>query len=305
MKSLILIALLMASHSLHAQDMNSATRVNYKNPDDEKGLCTPKNEEDKEWQQERGFCKAIREQMTLPGCASDAIKDICKRIANNDKEKDPQKRFALGNFECSQKAGSSGNQTGMSDIAKSEKDCIYVMTQYFAIIAIETSGWVDEKNKDKGDDEGLLGLKKSDMKDPRYSCGCNTAKQKDNIPPDRPSEGHQNLVCGMYMGIYWAQKDGTFRGGGQLKPGMSVAPPVTPQGQPAPKDNDNGPRGMSRIFKVLQAHDDKDKVANARDERIFKKFANFCKNYKIGSAPSTTRTMDEDIQKMEGGPGTY
>lgn len=302
MKLIILIVLLAGSFSLFAKDMNSATRTNYKNPNDDKGLCTPANED--EWQQERGFCKAIREQMTLPGCASDAIKDICKRIANNDKETDDKKKFSLGNFECSQRTGNGSATTGMADIAKSEPDCIYVLTQYFAVIAIETSAWDDEKNKDTGSDEGLLGLTKADMKDERYSCGCNTAKQKENIPPDRPSEGHQNLVCGMYMGIYWAQKDGTFGNKAEPKKGQATVPPQAQPGQPPPKD-DNGPRGMSRIFKVLQGHDGKDKGLVERDERFSKKFANFCKNYKIGSAPSTVRTMDEDIQKMEGGPGTY
>lgn len=298
MKSFTLIALLMASHSLFAADMNSATRVNYKNPNDDKGLCTPANEE--EWQQERGFCKAIREQMTLPGCAADAIKDICKRIANDANEQDQKKKFSLGDFQCSQNSNGTGSNTGMTEIAKSLPDCVYVLTQYFAVIAIETSEWKDEKNKDKGEDEGLLGLKKDDMKDERYSCGCNTAKQKDNIPPDRPSEGHQNLVCGMYMGIYWAQKDGKLMNRAELKKGTQAVPTVNANGQQA-QDNNDGPRGLSRIFKVLQGHDGKNKELNERDERFSKKFGNFCKNYKIGSAPSTTRTMDEDIEKMHDG----
>lgn len=289
----MVLALLLSS-SVFAQGMSEATRENYKNPKDEKGLCTSRN--DDEWQSKRGYCKAIQEQLTLPGCAHDTIERIRQRYLKTQKSeaKDNEKMYlgdALEN--CSSKDG----KTHMADIAKSPQDFAYVMMQYFSIIAIEESDWNDEANKGSAV-EGLLGLKKAEMADKRYSCGCDT-KNQPNIPPDRPLDGHQNMICGMYMALYWADKDGKVDNDGRSKPGQSNTGQPNENGRQSSNQqnqDDDKPQGFTRIFKSLEGYDeDKDKAAKIRDKRMKDKLLNFCHTYKPGSQTTSWKRALEDI----------
>jgi hypothetical protein len=131
------------------------------------------------------------------------------------------------------------------------------------------------------------------MADKRYSCGCDT-KNQPNIPPDRPLDGHQNMICGMYMAMYWADKDGKLYNSEKAKPGKSKVPKEG--GAPAPKaeDDSDSPKGFTRIFKSLEL-DPKDKASLARHDRMQNKLQTFCKTYKPGSQTTSWKRALEDI----------
>lgn len=290
-KKLLLIAMLSSSSSVFAQ-VTDATRENYKNPKDEKGLCTSRN--DDEWQSKRGYCKAIQEQLTMPGCAHETIERIRQRYLKSIKGelKNEKDEMSLGDFECSSSDQEGRKTTSMQDIAKSPQDFAYVITQLFSIIAIEESDWNDEANKG-GAVEGLLGLKKSDMADKRYSCGCDT-KNQPNIPPDRPLDGHQNMICGMYMALYWADKDGQIYNSVKPKPGKPKVPKEGAPTNKAGEDDPSSPKGFARIFKSLE-YDRNDKASERRHTWMQNKMQNFCKTYKPGSQTTSWKRALEDI----------
>ena len=287
---------------------------NYQNPEDIKGLCLPDNADQP--YVATGLCQSLYEQMTS-GCTKDLIEKIRQRYLS---DKDDTKPMYLG-LSCGNAGGNGKQERTLRDIAKDPRQFTFVLFQFFAAVAVKTSNWnvlddiPDNSPQPKDKKQGVYHLSLNDMMKDDYKCGCQEkvktckagggdSEGELTVPGECPGppDGHHSLTCGVHMALYHAEKDGVLFGGKDKKKGGN--------GKSSGEDDD-GPRGASRIFKVLE-DDNEDKAARKDpknpDDRpttrgfVQKKLQNWCKNEGPSQVNKWSSTL-QDITLDQGAGG--
>jgi hypothetical protein len=279
-----------------------AAKEDYKNPKNEMGMCASAGKE--QLYVKTGYCDSIMEILTNkeycpPGCDPkkcpaamfEQIRD--RYLKEEGVEAHGASKYKKGiyiPFNCSNQ---QQNGKALVDLAK-DKDITKfanVFANWIATIVIETADW-DREAKGNGGGEGLEGLTRKDMEDPKYRCGCEIKNPPDPLPG--PEDGHHSLTCGTYIAMYNIVEDGTLYGGKNKKTTNVGAGATTTSSE----DNKDTREGAAKIFKILETPPENDKKMSDRQEKMRDKLDNYCKN----SAHSpTVRTFDSDVRRLNSG----
>lgn len=238
-----------------------------------------------------GYCESIRETLEKP-CVADLVEKLRKRFLDENNP-DESKHLDL-RISCTPKAANAANENdrvSTTELAKDPKKFKEMIVQFMAmngVLGSDQDVCAGVKDGPKNPQEsagnepmGILKLKSKDMNDEKYSCGCKFTNEDDSGAAD----GHRSMVCGTYMALYWADKDGTLFDGGSKKKDAEGKPTV---------------KGAARIFPWLE-----DNNENGRNETpepiklLNNKFEVFC-DAKMGGK---VNTRDEAFRRMHGGSG--
>ena len=286
-----------AAPNAHCAGMDGAVRADYHNPKDAWGLCTDENKGQQFM--EVGLCLSLWEQLHS-GCTQKLVEKIRQHIlADNDPNQPGDKpAFELG-FSC-QNGGAPDTKPQLPEIAKNPEQFTFLLMQFFAAIAVQESDWnvldkVPQGNEPlpAGENMGVLDLNLQDMTKPDYSCGCTDkvitcpngsgsegSGGTDTVPGPcpGPSDGHHSMICGEYMALYWADKDGQLFGGkyGKMNDPRNRAKSDKPSKAAEPDASDDGPKGATRIWPDL-GDNPKSVVLKSNTEFVQGKMDAFCK----------------------------
>ncbi len=299
----VAVALLYSSSVFAAAGVSWAAKEDYKNPKNEMGLCTEASS--KQLFMKTGYCQSIMEILTNENycpkgcdpkeCPAAKFKEIKERFLQDragttGTAKAKYTKAVTIDYTCDNKKENATKY--LEDLAKDKDTTKFtnVMAQFFAMVAIETSDW-DSQAKGNGGGEGLFGLTRKDMEDPKYRCGCELANPPDPLPG--PEDGHHSLTCGTYMALVNISKDGTLFGGkNKTTPAQNGTRATATSSN---EENKDTREGAAKIFKVLEVTD-KSYEQNGTLTRMSHKMEFFCQN----SAHSKTTTWTPTLDKMIG-----
>ena len=281
--------------------VNAPVHANYQSPYDMVGLCTANRGNDKLHYWKSGHCNTIYESLTANDCIKKKLEEIRLRMVGDSSEEQIRKAggkntggLSLG-MSCDSK---NGDQTFENTIVKDKNKFALFMTQIFAMITIEQSKWQVNHGGNTGQGSevkcetncGLLGIKKSDMENEKYKCGCEIPNKQDNNRQYDPTmDGHLNLRCGITMALFnvTADKDASSLFGG---------------GRNKSKDHPEDTRhGFEKIFKSLEPTDADDRNLEAFDtplKRLKGKMKSYCDAEAF--ATSNNRQLEQQLRNPEG-----
>jgi hypothetical protein len=259
-------------------------------PDDNIGLCTPDNKSQAFW--DEGLCKSISELFLEKPCVKELIERIRQRYVGEGKEYDKWKkehpneedkaRFDPGGIYCSAKTGAD-RSTGLVELAKKDPGKFsYFLVQFFQNVAINESDLQVLNREQQGEPNGYMNLRLKDMDDPKYQCGCQTINSsgQEGVSAEGPSpgplDGHDSIMCGAYMGLYWADKNGTLYGSGKDEKGRVAYD------------------GAAKIFKTLQRDPNQSEKPQPL-KYLEHKMSNFCEKSLGGRVGTWDPQLKEDL----------
>jgi hypothetical protein len=298
---IVLAASLQSGRAFASAGVSWAAKEDYKNPKNEMGMCASAGKE--QLYVKTGYCDSIMEILTNkkycpPGCdpkkcPAAMFEQIRDRYLKKEEVQTPgssKYKSEQGidfEFNCAY-----GNGKDLKYLAK-DKDITKfanVFANWIATIVIETSDW-DREAKGNDGGEGLLGLTRKDMEDPKYRCGCELKNPPNPLPG--PDDGHHSLTCGTYIAMYNIVEDGE-----SLYSGKNRRPPSRALSSDDRKDDR---KGAARIFRILEEPADGDRKMSDRQTKMRDKLDNFCR--KSAYSP-TVRTFDEDVRRLGAGETT-
>jgi hypothetical protein len=298
---IVVVASLQSGRAFASAGVSWAAKEDYKNPKNEMGMCSSAGKE--QLYIKTGYCQSIIEILTNkeycpPGCDPkkcpaamfEQIRDRYLRgtdIKTAGSEKYKREQEIEFEYNCV-----DGKGKELKDLAK-DKDITKfanVFANWIATIVIETSDW-DREAKGNAGGEGLLGLTRKDMEDPKYRCGCELKNPPDPLPG--PEDGHHSLTCGTYIAMYNIVEDGE-----SLYSGKNRRPPSNGSTVLSSNDNKDDRKGAAKIFQILETPADGDRRTSDRQTKMIDKLNNFCKQSAHSPA---VRTFDEDVRRLNSG----
>lgn len=270
---LVLAALIMISFQAHGRGGTGSANGGFRNPEDLRGFCISKNQEETFYKQ---YCTTLRETIELDPCVSKWVEEMRLMEAGSDapgynklSQDQKDKPFNSG-LSCSRADGTQG----IPEIVKDKDKYNNLLIQWFSMIAIQQSDWdcsgtAEEHPKapDKRK-KSIYPLKHADMiafakKFPQ--CGCAITNQTKFGQPEAHVDCNHAIKCGVSMAIHeaWADR--------QLFNGSKKPDPNDPK--------KNQLKGAAKIFPVLEDEgDDNLEHKKNRDWRV-KKLRTYCEQY--------------------------
>lgn len=284
MTRIIMGFLFSLSSHVHAQGVSDPARASMMDPKSVQGICTSQNAQER--QVMVGECESLKEMLRgehPKECVADLVEKLRLRYLGKAKkdDKNKDKGFGVG-LSCSGKNKKTGEAFGLEEIAEDKAKFNEFLVNFFFAVYLNESK-LDPLNREKaGEPQGIANLSTKDMDDEKFACGCQVTNSANSHDPTKgylkespgPLNAHHSVMCGAYMSLYWAEKDGELFGGSEKA-----------------KDKDGKPKGATKVFKSLDRDPETEGIDKEPPEfkRLSGKIDKFCE---LTSPPKPSKTNE-------------